>query len=94
MARKNPYIAALLSFFISGLGQFYVGDVMKGLVFIIFEFMTAFILVNVNYTAGGILNLFVGVWSIFDAYRSAQRKNLNEAPKTQVHPTAPKLKVY
>ena len=38
---KNPVVAVLLSFFIAGLGQFYVGDNGKGIMFIIIGLVLA-----------------------------------------------------
>lgn len=68
----NAGIAAVLSFFISGLGQIYNGQIVKGLVIIFVQ------IVNGLLTAvliGWIPLAIVWVWAIFDAYFVASRKN-------------------
>ena len=69
---KNPGIAAVLSFFISGLGQIYNGQIIKGLVILVVQ------LINLALTGiliGWIPLIVVWVWAIFDAYLVAERKN-------------------
>jgi TM2 domain-containing membrane protein YozV len=39
---KEPVLSALLSFLLSGLGQIYNGQVKKGLVFLVLDFLLAF----------------------------------------------------
>lgn len=69
---KNAGIAAVLSFFISGLGQIYNGQIFKGLVIIVVQ------AINLALTAiliGWVPFAIVWVWAIFDAYFAAERKN-------------------
>jgi TM2 domain-containing membrane protein YozV len=61
---KNPVLAAILSFFIPGVGQIYNGNVGRG------------ILTFIAFIIGVFLFVFPGVivwlWSVYDAYTSAQ----------------------
>ena len=70
--RKNPGVAAVLSFFWAGLGQIYNGQLMKGIGFIVlyaFSVLLCFVLI-------GFLILpivwFIGIW---DAYSTAKSYN-------------------
>ena len=74
---KNPWIAALLSFILAGLGQIYVGAYLLGLLFLVLEALSATIYMYVDDSVGGMFNLVVGVVSMVDAYRRAKRCNLN-----------------
>ncbi len=70
--RKDPAIAAILSFFITGLGQIYAGKVGKGiglLVGVIVCIFLAFLLIP--------FFIAIGLWiySIIDAYKTAERYN-------------------
>ncbi|WP_227394376.1 hypothetical protein [Jeotgalibacillus aurantiacus] len=69
---KNPGIAALLSFFWTGLGQIYNGHIMKGVLMIGLQIVNAllfFLLI------GFITYPIVWVWGLYDAYKSAERIN-------------------
>lgn len=65
-ASKSPGVALLLSFFISGAGQMYNGQVGKGILMLIFTVALWFIL----------LGWTVWIWSMIDAYSTAKRLNL------------------
>lgn len=68
----NAGIAAVLSFFISGLGQIYNGQIIKGLFIIVVQ------AINLALTAiliGWIPFAIVWIWAIFDAYFVGARKN-------------------
>ena len=73
---KNPGIAALLSFFISGAGQIYNGQVGTGIF--------CFICVTVLFFAGFVyplimvIALVLWIFLIYDAYTTAQRINRGE----------------
>lgn len=73
---KDPGIAAVLSFFVSGLGQIYNGEIGKGIAFMVVQlvnFALVFVLV-------GFLTLpAVWLFAIYDAYKSAERINEREA---------------
>ncbi len=64
---KNSFLSAIFSFFITGLGQFYNGDYLKGVALLIVFF------IGVGLT-GGILSFFVWLYGIFDAYQVAKGK--------------------
>ncbi|OKL38317.1 hypothetical protein [Domibacillus mangrovi] len=69
---KNPGIAAVLSFFWSGVGQIYNGQIMKGLILIVLQMVNAalmFVLI------GFITYPIVWIWGIYDAYKTAERQN-------------------
>lgn len=69
---KNAGIAAVLSFFISGLGQIYNGQIIKGLVIIVVQIVNGLL---TTILIGWIPLAIVWVWAIFDAYVVAERKN-------------------
>jgi TM2 domain-containing membrane protein YozV len=69
---KNPGLAAVLSFFFTGLGQFYNGQFAKGVLFIVGGVVCiALMLALVGFILYPIL-LLVNIW---DAYRSAVKIN-------------------
>lgn len=71
---KNPVVAVILSFFLSGLGQLYNGDFKK--FFLIWGICIVIILIAV--ATGGVasfLILGIWVWSMFDAYKVASQKS-------------------
>ena len=64
----NEILAAILSFFIPGLGQAYAGDIKKGVIFFviavviaIISFFTAFLL--------SFLSLIFAIYAAYDAYK-------------------------
>lgn len=73
--QKNPIIAVILSFFITGLGQLYNGQLGKGvLYFIIAVICGVLILVVIGY----ILLIIWWIIGMLDAYKTAQLINENE----------------
>ncbi|MBM7837374.1 TM2 domain-containing membrane protein YozV [Alkalihalobacillus xiaoxiensis] len=69
---KNSGVAAVLSFFISGLGQIYNGQIAKGIVFIIayaISYLLMFVLI------GFITTPIIWIWGMVDAYKTAERLN-------------------
>jgi TM2 domain-containing membrane protein YozV len=65
---KSPVLAAFLSLLLGGLGQFYNGEIGKGLCFLVVEFIAAFATMGMGYIA-------VMLVSTVDAYASANRIN-------------------
>jgi TM2 domain-containing membrane protein YozV len=61
---KNPVLAAILSGVIVGIGQFYNGDVKKGIAMLI----GAIVLGSLT---AGVLWLALAIWSSVDAYQVA-----------------------
>lgn len=69
---KNPGLAAVLSFFWTGLGQIYNGQLAKGIVFMIaygVSFLLIFILIGIITTP------ILWIYGMYDAYRSAEKIN-------------------
>lgn len=66
-AGKTPWVATLLSFFISGLGQVYNGDFKKGAVMFVAAVAGIFF-------TGGLATLAVWVWSMVDGWQVAAGK--------------------
>lgn len=66
----NSIIAAVLSFFIPGLGQALSGEILKGIVFFIIAIVLGAIVMLVfkNWMAS-IINLIYSLYVAYDAYR-------------------------
>lgn len=70
--QKNPGIAAVLSFIHAGLGQIYNGQITKGLVLVFVQLMNYLLMfVLIGFVTAPIL----WIYSIYDAYRTAERMN-------------------
>jgi hypothetical protein len=87
---KNKWIAAFLSFLISGLGQLYLGFFWSALFFFTLEAITVFIYNRLPET-GFILNIVVSFWSALHAYRKAK---VRDSIQQKEIPKVSKLKVY
>ena len=72
---KNPGLAAILSFFWTGLGQIYNGQVGKGFGLMALDIVN-FILIFLG--IGLITGLATRIYSIADAYKTAKRINQGE----------------
>jgi len=71
---KNPGVAAVLSFFYCGLGQIYNGQIFKGiLMFVAYSISILLMYVMIGFITTPIL----WIWGMYDAYRKAERMNLN-----------------
>ena len=70
--RKNPVLAAILSFILPGIGQIYNGQINEGIVFIIAAITCNFL----RYLLIG-YPLYIAVWifGIIDAYNVAKKIN-------------------
>lgn len=69
---KSPGIAAVLSFFITGLGQIYNGQILKGLLLMgiqVINFLLMFLII------GFITYPIVWIYGIYDGYKTAERMN-------------------
>jgi TM2 domain-containing membrane protein YozV len=69
---KSAGLAAVLSFFIPGLGQIYNGQILKGLVLIVIDAINVllmFILI------GYVTHVITVVYAVYDAYKTADRIN-------------------
>ena len=73
---RSPILAAVLSLIVAGLGQIYNGQVTKGVLLIVAQLInTALTVVLI----GWILMPIVGLWSMIDAYVTAERNNKRRA---------------
>lgn len=70
---KSSGLAAVLSFFISGLGQIYNGQILKGLLIILVQAINLGLLSGI--LIGFVFAFIVWVWAIYDAYQEAERIN-------------------
>lgn len=72
---KNPGVAAVLSFLLTGLGQIYNGQILKGLILMGIQLINgALMLILVGYVTFAI----VWLYGIVDAYSVAKRHNAGE----------------
>lgn len=71
---KNSGLAAVLSFFICGLGQIYNGQIFKGIILIIC-YGISWLLMYVG--IGFLLVPILWIWGMYDAYRTAEKINRN-----------------
>jgi TM2 domain-containing membrane protein YozV len=71
---KNPTVATVLSILITGLGQLYNGQILKGIMFLGMMFVSVALMYM---TLGTLffLPLIVWIWCVVDANRSAKRVN-------------------
>ena len=68
----NGILAAILSFFIPGLGQAYAGDIKKGVIFlIIFIIICLFATLIFRSWVVWIIELIYAVYAAYDAYQMA-----------------------
>ena len=77
---KNIYLALILTFFITGIGSVYAGNIKKGLVLFLARFV--FILVGgviANFFI--ILSILVWAYAFYEAYRDVQIANGHKNPK-------------
>ncbi|PWB87974.1 DUF6677 family protein [Methanobrevibacter thaueri] len=73
----NKYLAAILSFLIPGLGQAYVGDIKKGIVYFIIAVVTVgiigiFFVDSVLNHFYYIINVLIDIYAAYDAYLMAK----------------------
>ncbi len=73
MKVKSPGLAAVLSFFVTGLGHVYNGQIAKGLVLFVLACLFVFVLGPI--VVGWLLFVPLWIYAIYDAYRSAERIN-------------------
>ena len=71
---RNPGISAVLSFFVTGLGHIYIGEIAKGLAL----FLVQCVLGTLTIILSGwffIPAICIWVFAIFDSYSTTQKKN-------------------
>jgi TM2 domain-containing membrane protein YozV len=70
---KSPVVAVILSFFFAGLGQFYAGDIGKGVMFIIVDLVCGVLDATVVGLFFSIPIYFVfWIWSMVSAYKACK----------------------
>lgn len=74
MNQKNPGAAAVMSFFIPGLGQIYNGKIWVGLGFMFLVMPFSVLLMGVG--VGFITTPLFWILGIYDAYKGAEKYNL------------------
>lgn len=69
----NSIVAAILSFFIPGLGQFYCGSLMKGILMFVMGIILA-IIISLIFREGiyYIFSLLYCIYAAYDAYNMAK----------------------
>lgn len=72
---KNSGLAAILSFFIAGLGQIYNGQIGKGVIFIVCYTISAFLMIVI---IGFITTPILWIWGMVDAYKTAEKINAEQ----------------
>ena len=73
---KNPGLAAVLSFFYMGLGQIYNGQILKGIAFFI-TYSISWLLIW--FFIGFLTTPILWIYGIYDAYKSAEKINVDIA---------------
>lgn len=73
----NPFVAALASAVLPGLGQLYNRELTKGLVLFAAAIFAAF---SVAFVIGFLLYPAVWIYAIYDAYKVAERQSAREGP--------------
>jgi TM2 domain-containing membrane protein YozV len=69
---KSPGLAAVLSFFLPGLGQIYNGQIAKGIFFLALASLFMWLM---GIVIGFVLYPVLWIYAIYDAYRTAERIN-------------------
>lgn len=72
---KSPGLAAVLSALWCGLGQIYNGQIGKGILFIIIQFINGLLMLLL---IGFITTPLMWIWGMVDAYRVAERLNAQQ----------------
>jgi len=72
---KDPILAAILSFFIVGLGQIYIGLTKKGIILFLLAFISAILII---FIIGWFLWVVIYIYAKDDAYNSANKINAGE----------------
>lgn len=70
--RKDPGVAALLSVFVTGLGQVYNEQIGKGILFMIVQTISV---LSIAILIGFITTPILWIWSIWDAKTVAEKLN-------------------
>lgn len=85
---KKQVLAAVLSLFVAGLGQLYIGRYLRGLVFLFLDISTASLL-TYSQEAAFILNVGVSLYASYDVYVLAGKEPEEEEEPIPVVFTRP-----
>ncbi|MBA2375887.1 MAG: DUF5683 domain-containing protein [Actinomycetota bacterium] len=69
---KSAGLAAVLSFFIPGVGQIYNGQILKGIILIVIGLINAALTVIL---IGYVTHVITVIYAVYDAYKTAERIN-------------------
>jgi TM2 domain-containing membrane protein YozV len=81
---KSPFLALILSFFFTGLGQVYNGRFKKGIFF--------FFAIPIGYICLILPGFIIMIWGLWDAYSDSEKVNKGELPYAE--PTAGEIIGY
>lgn len=81
--RKNPILAAILSFIIAGLGQLYIRRFYRATAFFLLEIITSYTAFSIHLYLGSLLNLLVSIIAAYDAYKIAKEINKGIKPERE-----------
>ncbi len=73
LPRKDPALAAIISFFIPGLGHIYAGKVGKGIAILIGSVISFFLMILLIPI---LIAIALWIYGIIDSYKTAERYNL------------------
>lgn len=73
----NKYLAAILSFFIPGVGQAYAGDIKKGIIYFLVAFVAlgivgSFFVDSILDSFYYIIDILISIYAAYDAYLMAK----------------------
>jgi TM2 domain-containing membrane protein YozV len=74
--RKDAAVSTILSFFMPGLGQFYNGQIGKGVAFLLVTMFVNFPLAFIG--VGFFTGLATWIWAMIDAHSTAEKINRGE----------------
>lgn len=72
MSQKSSGLAAVLSFFLTGLGQIYNGHILKGIILMLIQLINAALTVIL---IGYLFMPIVWLYGVINAYTAAERHN-------------------
>ena len=70
---KNPGLAAALSFFYTGLGHIYNGQIGKGILLFLLRIVSD---ISMIFLIGFITTPIIWIYGMYDAYKTAERINM------------------
>lgn len=100
---KEPWLAVILSAFVSGIGQIYSTRIRRGCILIVIEIFLSCLAVWLifsltgNIKVGAVLSLLLGViriWNLFDAYKCAKKVNTEDFEMSRKENKDPWLAVF